>query len=184
MLTDKELLERFKAGDAGAFEALVERYKREVYGLAYRYTGTHADAHDLSQEAFLRLYRGALRFRGESSFRTWLYRIVMNLGLNHVERQGRRRKRQVALEDAAPLSTLSHADERVDQQRQREQLGGAIKRLPPRQRQTLILKVYKELRFKDIAELMRCSVGTAKANYFHAVARLRRELAGQGESHG
>jgi RNA polymerase sigma-70 factor (ECF subfamily) len=183
MLTDEELLERFKAGDSGAFEALVERYKREVYRLAYRFTCGHEDAHDLSQEAFLRVHRGAGRFRGDASFRTWLYRITMNLGLNHVERVRRSERRQVSLDEALHVGEQPDHVERMTKREQQVKLGGAIRRLPPRQQQTLILKIYKDLRFCDIARLMRCSVGTAKANYFHAVARLRRELAQEGE-HG
>src|SRR4030095_6504803 len=76
---DLELVRRFQAGEEGAFDQLVEAHRREIYRLAYRLLGNHADADDLAQEAFLRVYRSLGRFRGEASFRTWTTRIVLNL---------------------------------------------------------------------------------------------------------
>src|SRR5437867_4070729 len=88
---DLDLVRRFQAGEGGAFDRLVEAHRRSVYRLAYRLLGNHADADDLAQDAFLRVYRSLGHFRGESSFRTWITRIVLNLAADRrKERVGRR----------------------------------------------------------------------------------------------
>lgn len=175
MEPDEQLVERFRDGDQSAFNRLVERHQRDVYRLAYRFVGNHADAHDLSQEAFVRVYRSLDRFRGDARFKTWLYRIVVNLSLNHVTRGRREQPGEVAVEDLAlPVAPSGLTD--VLEAEAREQLRGAIDALPEKQRKTLILKVFHELKFSEVAGIMKCSVGTAKANYFHAVQGLKRRL--------
>ena len=173
---DRTLIERFCSnGDESAFNQIVERHQRDVYRLAYRFAGNHEDAHDLAQEAFVRVYKSLDKFRGDARFKTWLYRIVVNLSLNHVNRAKKQRDRQVAVDDVnLPVAATSLQD--VIQQQTREQLHGAIRTLPEKQRKTLILKVFQELKFTEVARVMKCSVGTAKANYFHAVKGLKRRL--------
>ena len=83
-IADEELAARAAAGDAGAFEALVGRHEARVYRLAYRLTGSDADARDVLQDAFLAAYRGLAAFRGAARFSTWLYRITTNLSLIHI----------------------------------------------------------------------------------------------------
>jgi len=176
MDSDTTLIERFRLhGDETAFNQLVERHKRDAYRLAYRVAGNHEDAHDLAQEAFIRVYRSLERFRGDSSFRTWLYRIVMNLSLNHVKRARRHTDGHVAVEDVS-LPVPARGLTSVLAEEERRRLSDAIERLPERQRRTLILKTYEELKYTEISAIMGCSVGTAKANFFHAVRGLRRLL--------
>jgi RNA polymerase sigma-70 factor (ECF subfamily) len=173
-LQDRELVRRFQAGDEGAFDRLVQEHQREVYRLAFRLLGNHADADDLAQEAFLRAYRSLTRFRGDSTFRTWLTRIVLNLAADR--RQERRMRKQLALDD---MSAREHPVLRSDPEGAilgREVLATAVRELPPRQRQTLILRVCQEMKFQEIAVVMGCSVGTAKANFFHALRGLRRKV--------
>lgn len=173
---DNILVERFRHGDEGAFNLLVERHKREAYFIALRLTGSHEDARDLAQDAFIRCYRSLEQFRGESSFRTWLYRIVVNLSLNYLKspRVSRRAEWPESGPEELPGGDRDEDPMAALERRQRVgQLRQAIARLPVRQKQTLMLKVYGELKYDEIAEVMRCPVGTAKANFFHAVKRLR-----------
>jgi len=180
---DSILVERCRHGDEGAFNQLVERHKREAYQIALRLTGSHEDARDLAQDAFIRCYRSMENFRGECSFRTWLYRIVVNLGLNYLKspRVSRRTELPEGTMDRIPDGGRAADQAAALERAQRsEQLRAAIDRLPPKQKQTLILKVYSELKYEEISEVMRCPVGTAKANFYHAVKRLR-ELLGDEE---
>jgi len=179
--TDEELVSRIRAGDGGAFDSLVLRYRKEIYRIAYRMTGDHAEADDLAQETFCRAFTGLAEFRGESSVRTWLFRIVSNLSLNVVQ------SARVARRDAVTIETLAQAGrpatvqepagfERLVARQHVERLRLAIATLPRKQRTTLILRAFEGLQYKEIARAMGCSIGTAKANFFHAISSLRREL--------
>lgn len=169
--TDEELVRRAQAGDETAFSELMTRHRAVVYRTAWRLTGDHAEADDLSQEAFVKAYRALASFRGESKFRTWVMRIVMNLAFT--ARQARRPS--VSIEDAGPLPVAGAPADRVLLGRQVRE---AVEALPPRQRQVLLLKVYEGLKFQEIADLAGISVGTAKATFFHAVRSLRLKLDG------
>jgi RNA polymerase sigma-70 factor (ECF subfamily) len=168
---DLALVRRFQAGDERAFDLLVLDHRREVYRLAYRLLGNHADADDLAQEAFLRAYRSLGKFRGDSAFRTWLTRIVLNLAADRRKRVAPRR--QVSLEQVSeeelPGSPMAVEFGLI----RREAIHEAVAQLPPRQRETLILRIFQEMRFQEIAVVMGCTVGTAKANFFHAMKGLR-----------
>jgi RNA polymerase sigma-70 factor (ECF subfamily) len=168
--SDGSLVARFQGGDESAFDELVARHRKAVYRLAHRLLGCHEDADDLSQEAFIRAYRGLPGFRGEAAFRTWVTRIVVNLALN--ARQARRAS--VPLEEAAGARSEASGSEAV----LRSQVRGAVVALPPRQRQVLRLKVYGGMKFSEIAQAAGMSVGTAKATFFQAVRSLRARLAG------
>jgi RNA polymerase sigma-70 factor (ECF subfamily) len=167
--TDEQLVARFQAGDEAAFDALVVRHRAAIYCLAHRLTGRHEDADDLAQEAFLRAYRGLHRFRGESRFRTWMTRILVNLAIN----SRRARRATVPLEEAAGQTAVTGEGPETTLRRQVRQ---AVRRLPRRQRQILMLKVYEEMKFIEIADVTGISVGTAKATFFQAVQGLRRRL--------
>ncbi|MCI0657640.1 MAG: RNA polymerase sigma factor [Acidobacteria bacterium] len=170
---DLELVRRFQEGDEGAFDQLVEAHRREIYRLAYRLLGNHADADDMAQEAFLRIYRSLGRFRGEASFRTWATRIVLNLVTD--------RRRELATHRPTSLEELGPAEHPFEAGKQggfmqEEVLRRAVGRLPKRQRETLILRVFQEMKFQEIAAVMGCTVGTAKANFFHALRGLRQRV--------
>ena len=174
---DAALVRRFQSGDIHAFDALVEEHRREVYRLAYRLLGSHPDADDLAQEAFLRAYRSLKRFRGDSAFRTWLTRIVLNLAADRRKRAGGAR-RHLSLE-RVPETELPRWTPSADSGPiRKETLTRAVKELPPRQRETLILRVFQEMKFQEIAAVMGCTVGTAKANFFHALKGLRERVRG------
>jgi RNA polymerase sigma-70 factor (ECF subfamily) len=174
-LDDRRLVGLCLDGRVEAFDVIVERHQRAVYRLCFRFARRHDDAADLTQEVFLRAYRGLRRFRGDSAVATWLYRIGVNLCLNHVSS----RKWQETPLDAAPplqadgddpVSSLAGVEERA-------RVRAAVARLPRKQRATLILRVYQELSHREIALALGTTVGAVKANFFHALGNLKKLLA-------
>ena len=173
---DFELIDRFLRGDGAAFDDLVRRRQREVYNLAYRMTRNAEDARDLSQEAFLQVYRNLGRFDRRSSLSTWLYRIVMNLCLNHLNRGSR--SRFPSVDGHAEVSDPSEGSlGRLEEKERQEALARASETLPPQQRASLTLRVHHQLPHGEIAEILGISEATAKVHYFHAVQSLRKKLA-------
>ena len=143
--TDSALVGACLAARPGAFDVLVARHRRSVYQLCYRFVGNQEDANDLSQEVFLRAYRGLSRFRGNAALSTWLYRIGVNACLNHLSA-----KKALSLAD--PTEPERHVDHRSEDPAEsvvREQraalVRAAIARLPDKQRATLILRTYHEV---------------------------------------
>jgi RNA polymerase sigma-70 factor (ECF subfamily) len=147
-----------------------------VYRLCYRFVGNHEDATDLAQETFLRAYRALRTFKGESAVGTWLHRIAVNLSLNAVA--GRSRRAETNEERAVPVAADPNAMSRLLSGERAAQVRAAIARLPAKQRATLVLRVYQEMPHQEIAELLGSSVGAVKANFFHALANLKRLLGG------
>ncbi len=174
--TDFELIDRFLGGDGAAFDELVRRRQREVYSLAYRMTRNAEDARDLSQEAFLQVYRNLDRFDRRASFSTWLYRIATNLCLNHLSRGSR--PAAPALDQQPEVADRSAGSlERLEDKERQEALARAVETLPPRQRASLTLRVHHQLSHREIGEVLGVSEATAKVHYFHAVKALRAKLA-------
>jgi RNA polymerase sigma-70 factor (ECF subfamily) len=170
---ERDAIAASRRGEREAFDLLVARYQRSIYRLCYRYVNNHEDANDLAQEAFLKAWRGISRFRGDSAFSTWLYRIAVNTCLNFkAARRPETRELDEAFVDPRPGALVEV--ERADAaSRVRE----AVSRLPERQRATLILKLFHELTHEEVARVLGSSVGTVKANLFHALANLRRGVA-------
>jgi RNA polymerase sigma-70 factor (ECF subfamily) len=173
-LGDAALVELAADGRAGAFDLLVERHRRQVYQLCYRFVGSHEDASDLAQDVFVRAFRGLGGFRGHSSFGTWLYRIGVNVCLNRVNAN-------TPLTEA--LDARQHVDLRIESPADRlvrheraACVKAAIARLPRKQRAALVLRIYHELSHREIANVLGSSVGAVKANFFHALASLKKQL--------
>ena len=174
---EQELVQRARDGDDAAFEDLVRVHQRSVYAFIYRMSGDAEVTADVIQTAFIKAYRGMGRFRGESSFRTWLYRIAVNTFRNHVRSESRQRHLQ--LDDNIPASDEG-ALELIAGRQERALLWEAVKALPARQREALVLRVQEGYRFSDVARIMKCSVGAAKANYHQAVRKLKAAIGGHG----
>ena len=175
-LDDRALVQACLAGRREAFDELVVRHRRAVYRLCYRFVGNHEDATDLAQEAFLRAYRALGTFKGDSAVGTWLHRIAVNLSLNAVA--GRARRAETNEERAVPVAPEPDAMSRLLSGERAAQVRAAIARLPPKQRATLVLRVYQDMPHQEIADLLGSSVGAVKANFFHALASLKRLLGG------
>ena len=172
--TDDELVGECLAGRRDAFDLIVARHQKSVYQICFRFAGNHADASDLSQEAFLRAWRGLRGFKRQAALGTWLHRIAVNASLNRVS------SRPPAAENVDDLRlpddrTETPADGVIRGQ-QATSVRRAIAALPDRQRATVILRVYHELPHHEIAAILGSSVGSVKANFFHALRNLRRLL--------
>ena len=171
---DATLVSLCLAGQRNAFDVIVERHRRQVYQLCYRYVANHEDASDLAQDAFVRAFKGLKGFKGESSLATWLYRITVNACLN---RLALKTPRNEPLEPGDRIDVRAEAPETALLRSERaEEVRAAIKQLPPKQRATLILRIYHELPHDEIARILGSSVGAAKANLFHALANLKKLL--------
>lgn len=171
---DFDLIRRFLEGEEQAFTALVHKYQKKAYYLAYRFTHNHHDADDLSQEGFIRVYSSLKNFRGGSSFFTWLYRIITNLCINYLSRRPKRI--QTPVEDLPLSSNEKGAQSAIEDKELRVKIDAAIEQLPVQQRAAFTLRQLEELSFKEVSKIMNCSVGAAKASYFHAVQKLRKYL--------
>ncbi|HUH02706.1 MAG TPA: sigma-70 family RNA polymerase sigma factor [Kofleriaceae bacterium] len=175
---DQELIDRFRGGEARAFDELVRRYQQPVFYLCLRYLKNDADSKDVSQRAFVRAFQKLETFRGESTFRTWLYRIAINLSLNYL--RDHRREQPTEISDAA-LTRGPTGPMRIIGDEQSIRLRAAIEALPPKQRQVLELRIFDELPFREVAALADCTENAAKVNFHHAVKKLRALLAAQAE---
>jgi RNA polymerase sigma-70 factor (ECF subfamily) len=174
-LDDRGLVAACRAGHHEAFDVIVERHRRAVYRLCYRFVGNHEDASDLTQEVFLRAYRALRSFKGDSSLGTWLYRIGVNVSLNRVSARTLPGE-PIEVRDQVPDGGDDPATALLRSERS-ARVRAAITRLPRKQRVTLILRVYHELPHQEIAEIVGGSVGAVKANFFHALKNLRKLLA-------
>jgi RNA polymerase sigma-70 factor (ECF subfamily) len=172
---DLALIEAFRRGEESAFTALVIKYRETIYRTARRLVHSHEDASDVTQEVLIRVHRALPRFAGRAQLRTWLFRITVNLCLDFVARRSR---------DAVPAGQYhepAHPGEGPAEWTERREMGEAVARaiddLPPRQRAMVVLRVYQDLPYADIARIMGCAEGTVKATMFAAFGKLRTALA-------
>ena len=176
----KALVERARRGDRGAFEQLVRVHHRRVYMTAYRMTGNRDDADDVTQEAFVRAYRGLASFGGKSDFFTWVYRIAVNVTLNFL--RSARRRRTVSIDDVIlpeRLQSEASGDPRraLEFRRMLVDLAEALDSLSPSLRATVVLVLLEGMSYRDAAEILECSVGTVAWRIHEARHRLRGRLA-------
>lgn len=171
---DRTLVAAFLDGHPEAFTVIVERHRRNVYQVCYRFLGNHEDASDLAQDVFVRAFKGLRNFKGDASLSTWLYRVGVNACLNRVA---------VKRPANEPIEVVQRADTRTEDPLERlmrderaVKVREAIQRLPPKQRATLTLRVYQELTHEEIATILGSSVGAVKANFCHALGNLKRLL--------
>jgi RNA polymerase sigma-70 factor, ECF subfamily len=178
-LSEAEAIERAKQGDAAAFEVLYNLHKRRVYSLCLRMTANTAEAEDLSQEAFLQLFRKIGTFRGESAFSTWLHRMAVNVVLMRLRKKGL---------SVVPLEETMETDEESPKKEpgaQDPSLAGAVDRLelqravdalPPGYRTIFVLHDIEGFEHNEIAELVGCSIGNSKSQLHKARMKLRDSL--------
>jgi RNA polymerase sigma-70 factor (ECF subfamily) len=172
---DREIVERFRAGDRRAFDEIVRKYQEPLRALVWRYVKNADDAKDVSQRAFVRAFEKINDFRGESAFRTWLFRIAVNFALNHI-RSGDRLE-PLELDDVTAF-TNSLGTEKLVAAEVWKKVQAKLEQLPPKQRLVLELRLFHELSFKEVAAIVDSSEDSAKVNFHHAVKRLRALLPG------
>lgn len=174
---DRTLVTASLAGERDAFDQIVERHRRGVYRVCYRFVNNHEDASDLTQETFVRAWKALNSFKGEAALSTWLYRIAVNASLSRV---GARRLEVESLESDR---FVDHSVELPGASLLREERAEAVRRaiaeLPDKQRATLILRAYHDMSHQEIADTLGSSVGAVKANFFHALANLKKILVSE-----
>jgi len=170
-LSDEALVVKARAGSATAFTALVQRHQKPLYFLCFRYVRDHDAAADLTQRTFIRVMEKLVDLRQAHIFRSWLFRIGVNLALNHLRDHARfiDEEEAAGAQTGAPALALT----RMEAIEETEALRQAVAQLPTKQRMTLELRVYEELSFRDIAEALDTTEGAAKVNFHYAVKRLR-----------
>jgi RNA polymerase sigma-70 factor, ECF subfamily len=178
-VSEAQAIERAKLGDAEAFEILYNLHKRRVYSLCLRMTANTAAAEDLTQEAFLQLYRKIGTFRGESAFSTWLHRMAVNVVLMQLRKKGLPvvpLEETVENEEEAPKKELGGPDQVLAGSLDRLQLRRAVESLPPGYRTIFLLHDVEGYEHNEIATMVGCSIGNSKSQLHKARMKLREIL--------
>jgi len=185
---DLTLVRRAQGGDADAYDELVRRYQRQIYGVVYHMTSHHEDANDLTQEAFVKAWQALKSFKGDSSFFTWLYRIAVNRTLNHLkQRKFRDSKHAMSLNDL-DVEAENHPDlvalvsgrtPRRDAAlaELKEKLNAAMQRLSENHRVVVTLHDIQGLPHDEIAEILDCNTATVRTRLFYARQQLQGMLS-------
>jgi len=185
-VSELDLVKRSQAGDTEAFDELVTRYRARVFGMIYNMVHSEQDAWDLAQDSFLKAWKSIGRFRSQSSFYTWIYRIVMNVTIDWL------RKKQVKgggaeFDDTIQLTQIEPASKTVPKREAlphqamerdeiRARIEKAIGQLSPEQRAVILMKEIDEMQYHEIAEALGCSIGTVMSRLFYARKKLQNLL--------
>ena len=177
--TDQQLVEKVQAGDKRAFDLLVLKYQPRILGLVARYVKDNHEVQDVTQEAFIKAYRALPRFRGDSAFYTWLYRIAINTAKNHLVARGRRPPGvDVDVEDAEHYEAGGALREGENPELA-QVVNRAISALPDDLRTAVTLREFDGLSYEDIAEIMDCPVGTVRSRIFRAREAIDKQVQAQ-----
>jgi len=172
---DRDLVQRARAGNRDALDALLARHLDDVFDLVYRVLGNRDAADDAVQDAFVNAMRGLPRFRGDASFRTWLLRIALNTARSALRRRGRRREVALAtgsrFADGAP-----DPEERAVRSAETERVQALLADLPEKQRLAVTLRVYQGLSHREIAEVTGSTEGAVRVNYHLGIKRLKERM--------
>ncbi len=169
-MDEAALLVRCRNGDRDAFGALISKYESRVAGIVRRYIRNEADAKDVAQSTFTRAFERISTFRGDAPFSAWLCRIAINQSLNH--KRGTLSAEHVPLEDDSAFTKGLGTETLVTVQLW-QKVRARLEELPPKQRLTIELRVFHDLSFEEIGDVVGCGEESAKANYHHAVKKLR-----------
>lgn len=181
--TDRQLVERVKRGDKRAFDLLVLKYQHKIVGLVSRYLRDQDEVVDVTQEAFIKAYRALPRFRGDSAFYTWLYRIAINTAKNHLVSKSRRPPDTDLDIDAgefqdssAVLSDIDTPESRLATDQLEAVIYKAIDDLPEELKVAVTLREFEGLSYEEIAEVMECPVGTVRSRIFRAREAIEKKI--------
>ena len=172
--TDQQLVQRAQRGDLRAFDLLVLKYQGRIAALVSRYVSDAGEVEDVTQEAFIKAYRALGKFRGDSAFYTWLYRIAANAAKNHLVAKGRRPAADATIEDAEGFDEGGLLSESASPEalamggELAEVVESALNALPDELKAALMLREFDGLSYDDIADVLGCPVGTVRSRIFRA----------------
>ena len=177
---DRSLVRAAQKGDMGAFEELIARHRDKIYARAYSMMRNEEEAVDLSQEAWVKAWQRLVQFQGDSSFPTWITRIVINLCLDQLRRRKRQRAESIeemneesgGVERQMPVVTVNPT-ERLERAELRQRIDRALSQLSAAHRTVMVLCEFEHMEYKEIAKTMNCSIGTVMSRLFYA----RRKMA-------
>lgn len=183
--TDQQLVERVQKGDKRAFDLLVLKYQHKIIGLVSRYIHDSHEVLDVTQEAFIKAYRAIGRFRGDSAFYTWLYRIAINTAKNYlVSRSRRPPDSDVEIDEAeyyegsGKLKDIDTPESELYKAELERAVFKAIDQLPEDLRVAVTLREFDAMSYEDIAEIMQCPVGTVRSRIFRAREAIDNQIKG------
>ena len=185
-VSELDLVKRCQAGQTEAFDELVTRYRTRIFAMIYNMVHNEQDAWDLAQDSFVKAWKSIKRFRGRSSFYTWIYRIVMNVTIDWLRKKqvkgaGVEFDDAIQLREVNPASkTLPKADplpyERMERTEVRARIDNAITQLSPEHRAVILMKETEGMQYHEIAETLGCSIGTVMSRLFYARKKLQNLL--------
>ena len=185
-VSELDLVKRCQAGETEAFDELVTRYRTRVFGMIYNMVHSEQDAWDLAQDSFVKAWKSIGRFRGQSSFYTWIYRIVMNVTIDWLRKKqvkgaGAEFDDAIQLKEIDPAAkTLPKPDalpyEGIQRGEIRAQIDNAIAQLSPEHRAVILMKEVEDMHYREIAEALGCSIGTVMSRLFYARKKLQNLL--------
>lgn len=187
VLDDRQLVKKSKLGDLDAFEELVRRYENKVYSIAYRFMGNHADACDIAQEAFIRLYQALPRYREEAGLTTWMYHITANACRDELRKKQRAMVVSInnyvnePFEETSASSESTNPEDELEKLELQEQVQLCLNKLSDEHRIILILREMQNLSYEEIARVLNCSMGTVKSRLNRARQAFREKLSEQME---
>jgi RNA polymerase sigma-70 factor (ECF subfamily) len=176
---DDDLIRRTQEGDLQAFDILVRRYQKKIYFAAYRMVKSHDAADDIAQETFINAYSAIKSFKIGYSLYTWLYRICMNLSINYLKRQKFVIPESQFEEETSPLEKEAKGADPMEQLEAKElgqKIEKAVDSLPPKYKAVLVLRLYEDLSYEDIAKTLKISLGTVMSRLFRARERMQEML--------
>jgi RNA polymerase sigma-70 factor (ECF subfamily) len=185
-VSELDLVKQCQAGQTEAFDQLVNRYRNRVFAMIYNMVHNEQDAWDLAQDSFVKAWKSIKRFRGQSSFYTWLYRIVMNVTIDHARRKqikgaGTEFNDEVKLGEIEPAARTAPRSEplphrQMERSEIRARIDAAIAQLTPEHRAVILMKETEDMQYHEIAETLGCSIGTVMSRLFYARKRLQNLL--------
>ena len=173
---DKLLVERFRQGDRDAFDQLVKKYQDKTYRQCYLFTHEVGDALDLTQEIFIRVFQSLGNFKGQSSFYTWLFRIVHNICIDYTRKNKAYLDAEISIENTFDSESQSSPSNLVEAKELGVEISRAIDILPSQVKSTIILRYYEGLDYKSISDILECRIGSVKSNLYRGVRMLRNML--------
>ena len=181
MIDEKIYIDQAKEGDMNAFRQLVENHKVRLYNLAYDLTGNRHDAEDLSQDVFIKVFNSLHKYRGESKFSSWLYRITVNTWINM--RKSKHYKAQKMTEELQEEHLLMNTNSNANPEKDTESnliqnsIQSALSGLSPREKSIFVLRHYNDLKIADISKSLGISVGSVKTLLFRAIKKMQKNLS-------